>query len=129
MLKSGIINSELVRVLALMGASDQIIVSSSSFPRIEGVKVLDLSIVKGKPTVEEIVDAISQSMDVDMVTLPEEAKEANADFVEYLGSLEKGGAILDFQSYRQLRVISKNAVCIVRTGDDGLYKTSILRSR
>jgi D-ribose pyranase len=129
MLKSGVINSEIIRILALMGASDQIIVSSCSFPRIEGVQVLDLSLVKGMPSVETVVDAISQSMDIDMVTLSDEVKESNPDFVEHLGVLEKAGAVLDYQSYRQLRIVAKNAVCVVRTGDEGLYKTSILRCR
>lgn len=125
-MKRNLLNSNILKELSLLGEADQIIVASAAFPAIEGVKVLDISLVPGVPSVEQVIDAFSEEIEIDMITVSDEAKEENVDFVEYLNKVLPP-AVKDFQSYRQLKVIARNTQAIIRTGDLGLYKTSILR--
>jgi D-ribose pyranase len=126
MLKRKLLNAEILKTLAYMGVGDQIIVVSSKFPAIDGVEVIDISLMRGFPTIEQVVDVLLDEVDFDMATVSEEVKIDNDEFVQFLAEPSKG-LRADLQTYRQLKIVAKNVVKVIRTGDDNLYKSVILR--
>ena len=59
MKKSGILNAQLIGLIAALGHKDTFMVGDAGMPIPKGVEIVDLAVVGGVPTFRQVMDAIA----------------------------------------------------------------------
>lgn len=125
MKKSGILNSEISKVLADLGHTDTIIIADCGLPIPQGVKKIDLSLELGKPSFLEVLDIVQRDMIIEKVTLASEIVEQNKSL---FNQLTEQFSDIDFVTHEVLKEQSKKAAAIIRTGEATPYANIILQA-
>ena len=79
MKKHGALNSEIDKLLADLGHTDQLTIGDLGLPVPTGVKKIDLALKLGSPSFEEVLLVMQQEMAVEAIVLAEEIKTENAE--------------------------------------------------
>lgn len=125
MMNTNIKNSSILGELAVLGNGDVIVIGSVDFPIPDTAKIIDVSIKSGMPTIEDILEPLMLDCNFSALTV---CDELGRDFEETKESLVK---ITKFESvesltFRQLKVVAKNAKFVIRSGDTNEFKSIIL---
>lgn len=75
MKKTTLINSDISRVISLMGHTDTIAIGDMGLPIPDGIERIDLALKLGTPTLEEVLRVILSELQVESYTIAEEASE------------------------------------------------------
>ncbi|WP_027109064.1 D-ribose pyranase [Lacticigenium naphthae] len=127
MKKHGILNSEISKVLADLGHTDQIVIGDCGLPIPNGVKKIDLALEIGEPKFIDVLAILVKEMQVEKYILAEEIKELNPIQLEAV-SEKMGDAKVDWVTHEEFKAQSKNAKAIIRTGEATPYSNIILQS-
>ncbi len=114
-----IINGEILKVVSTLGDDQAIAVVGFDFPLPLEVPHLDLSVTEGVPTIDQVAKAVASMLTVGSVTLPEEMDEGT--LTAWFTEDQKRPL-----SYRQFKVVLKNAQFIIRTGDKTPYGAAFI---
>ncbi len=135
MKKGVLINSEISYAIAKMGHKDMLTVCDSGLPIPKGVQRIDVAIREGMPPFIETLKPIIEELRVEEVIIAKETMEASFmiydKIMEIIKSVEKKENIkikvteVDHESFKQL---TKESLCIVRTGEYSPYANIILKS-
>jgi len=85
MKKNGILNSEISKVLADLGHTDQIIIGDCGLPIPQGVKKIDLALEIGEPKFIDVLNVVLKEMQIEKYFLANEVKEKNKGKTENSG--------------------------------------------
>ncbi|HEY4430155.1 MAG TPA: D-ribose pyranase [Paenibacillus sp.] len=125
MKKTGIMNSELSRIVASMGHTDFIIVCDSGYPIPKGVERIDLSLTQNMPTVIMTIQEISKELQVERIQYALEAEQYCPEIIQKV--LELFPTAQSFTtSHEQFKEMAKSAAAIIRTGECTPYSNVIL---
>lgn len=127
MKKHGILNSDIAKVLADLGHTDQIVIADCGLPVPSGVKKIDLALIQGVPTFEEVVRAVYDDMVVEKIIVAKEMNDKNVKTKDFLDVLFLG-VEMEEVSHEKLKELTKNAKAIIRTGETTPYANCILQS-
>jgi D-ribose pyranase len=127
MKKNGILNSEISKVLADLGHTDQIMIGDCGLPIPEGVKKIDLALEIGEPKFSDVLSVILKEMQVEKFILANEIKEKNAEQFQHIET-QMGEAELNWLSHDELKQQSHKVKAIIRTGEATPYSNIILQS-
>lgn len=116
MKKYGIFNTQLMRDITALGHLDSFVICDLGFPIPKDAEIVDLALVRGLPTVRQVIEAVLQEVAVQEVTFVEAAKESNPDFVDYIHKTFTKQAIGSV-SFEEFREITKNAKFFIRTAE------------
>lgn len=127
MRRGGILHPQLNRVLAETGHTDLITISDRGFPVPAGIERIDLGLVDGIPTVEDVLKAIDADFVIDTVILTFEMEEASP---ERYSELVRGYPHIHFkqvphQAFKQMCLESR---AVIKTGDAVPYANIIVVS-
>src|SRR5437870_21579 len=75
MKKSGILNAELMRVIASMGHTDLLVIADSGLPIPASVPRIDLALVAGVPSFLQVLQAVLAELQVEAATVAEEMRQ------------------------------------------------------
>jgi D-ribose pyranase len=126
-MKKGILlNSELSYLIAKLGHTDTIIIADAGLPIPAGVQRIDLALVRGVPTFEQVLEAILSEMVVEKVTVAYEIKDNNAQLLNLLE--QKLSCDFLFCTHEEFKTHSKQAVAIIRTGEATAYANIMLHA-
>ena len=132
MKKTGILNSEISRVLSYMGHTDRISVADCGLPIPDEVERIDLALKFGVPTFMETLKTITEDMKIEKIVLAEEIKEMNPALLDEITALfQLGGADapeVEFIPHTEFKLASWDCKAIVRTGENTPYANIILQS-
>ena len=84
MKKTGIINSQLIGELTRMRHRDKIMICDAGFPVPEGKTLVDVSLVAGLPTVDQVLKAICNEILIEDIVIPLRFEEFYPEFFEEL---------------------------------------------
>ena len=124
MKRAGILNAELSRRLALLGHTDTVVVADCGLPQPPAVPVVDLAVVFGVPTFEQVLRALAAELVVESTVVAAEAGERNPDVVRLVESLFGGTERVAHEQFKQL---TAGARLLVRTGEASPYANVVLR--
>ncbi|WDI00522.1 D-ribose pyranase [Paenibacillus urinalis] len=127
MKKQGIINSHISKVLADLGHTDQIVIADIGLPVPEGVHKIDLSIKLGTPSFIEVVEAITEDMEIEKIILAEEIKSENVEALHFIEEKFTNQSV-EYHSHEQFKKLTQDAKVIIRTGEAKPYANCILQS-
>ena len=128
MLKTGIINDQLASVLAKFRHVNTLAIVDGPFPSYPGVELVDLALVKGFPTIPQILDAILPLLDVTGLYLANEFSEkVDSKIVsEYKSHFAGTPEILI--PHEEFKIKVGQSLAIIHTGDAIPYSSVILKS-
>jgi D-ribose pyranase len=131
MKKSGILNSDISRVLSYMGHTDTICIGDCGLPIPDETERIDLAVRFGTPSFMEVLNAVAEDMVIESIILAEEIKTQNPAILSQIQELfdKKNTDIeIQFVSHTQLKEQTKKCKAILRTGETTPYANIILAS-
>ena len=128
MLKNGIINGQLASVLAKFRHVNTLAIVDGPFPSYKDVELVDLALIKGFPTIPQVLDAILPLMDLTGMYLANEFEEKVSP--EIVGQYKKHHAGLHtiMIPHEEFKVRVGQSLAIIHTGDAVPYSSVILKS-
>lgn len=125
MLKGGILNPQIAKVLADTGHMDTIVVSDAGLPMPQNVERIDLAWKPNEPRYLPVLDEIMGEIVVEKAILAEELKTVSPEMhEEILKRLE--GIEVEYVEHVHLKEMTKSARAIIRTGEFTPYPSVIL---
>ncbi|QUR94157.1 D-ribose pyranase [Macrococcoides canis] len=127
MYKTGILNSDISKVLSDLGHTDIIVIADCGLPVPKGVQKIDLAVKKGLPSFIDVVDEIARHMVIEHLTLAEEIKVKNPTVLKEVDRIVND-VPNEFVTHEQFKTLTENSKAIIRTGEATPYANIILRS-
>ena len=119
MYKTGILNSDISKVLSDLGHTDQIVIADCGLPVPKDVKKIDLALTLGQPSFLEVYEVLKQHMEIEHVTIAEEMEVDNAPIFE---QVTKDFSEIEQVNHETFKALTKNAKAIIRTGSNAICK-------
>jgi len=128
MVRTGILNPQLLSLIARVRHTNTIVVADRGFPSWVGLETIDLSLVDGVPTVLQVVAALREHAHYGEAFMAEEFLSHNDE--ETLGNFEEAlrGVSLTYEPHVDFKKRIPGAIGLVRTGDTTQYANIILVS-
>lgn len=126
MLKKGILNPQIARLLAETGHKDYIVVSDAGLPMPDGVERIDLAWKPNEPSYLGVLKEVLEYMVVEKVILAEELKTVSPQIHEEIMKLLPSGIDIEYVPHTQFKENTKLARGIIRTGEFTPYPSIIL---
>ncbi len=127
MKKTGILNSEISRVISELGHTDRIVICDAGLPIPDGVKRIDLSLTPGVPSFFTVLETVLIEMQVERAYVAEELKLASPDTHARLEN-----ALPDIErksvSHEAFKQMTRQAKAVIRTGECTPYANVILEA-
>jgi D-ribose pyranase len=127
MKKNGILNGDISRVLGYMRHTDIITIVDCGFPIPDGVECIDLSVKFGLPLFLDVLEAVSDDLEIELVRFANEIKEKNPKVLEGALEILKGREI-EIIPHVEFKKLSAKSKVIIRTGEATPYANVILQS-
>ncbi len=127
MKKNGILNGDISRVLGYMRHTDIITIVDCGFPIPDGVECIDLSVKFGLPLFLDVLEAVSDDLEIELARFANEIKDKNPKLLE--GALEiLKGKDVEIIPHVEFKELSAKSKVIIRTGEATPYANVILQS-
>lgn len=129
MKKSGILNSDISRVLSYMGHTDCIAVGDCGLPIPDETERIDLALRFGVPTFMDTLKTVVKDMKVEKIVLAEEIKTNNPRILDAIEVLFAGQQVaVEYVPHIELKQRTKSCKAVIRTGETTPYANIILQS-
>ena len=128
MLKTGILNPQLLSLLARVRHTNILVISDRGFPFWPQIETVDLSLVDNVPTVLQVLAAIRPNFVIGKAWMAQEFLNVNtkATRTRFVTAL-KGAEVL-FEPHVEFKKRVQHAIGLIRTGDTTQYGNLILES-
>lgn len=127
MKKTELINSEISAVIARMGHTDSLAIGDCGLPIPDGVRRIDLALVRNQPRFLDTLQAVLTELCVERAVVATELMEGNPELIEQIRALLPG-ATIDAVPHDQFKKLTENTKAVVRTGECTPYANIILCS-
>lgn len=128
MIRSGICNSHLLALLARVRHTNTLVIADCMFPHWPGLIEIDLSVVRGLPTVPQLASAILAHWKGGAVWMASEFLEHNAAPVVDEFQTAFAPLTISFEPHTTLKARVPGALGLIRTGEDRIYTNVVLES-
>ena len=128
MLKSGIINGQLASVLARFRHANMLAIVDGPFPSYPGVELVDVALVRGFPTIPDVLDAILPHLDLTGLYFANEFIQKVYSKIVDKYTAHHGGISRELIPHEEFKVKVGNCLAIIHTGDTIPYSSVILKS-
>ena len=131
MKKTGILNSDISRVLSYMGHTDRICIGDAGLPVPEEVERIDLTLKFGVPTFLETLKEVVGDMKIEKIILASEIKEMNSNLEKEIKKVFRKAEIkpeVEYVSHSEFKELTKECKAVIRTGENTPYANIILQS-
>jgi D-ribose pyranase len=128
MLIEGILNPQLLSLLSRVRHTNTIVIADAAFPFWTTIETVDLALVRGVPTISQVLGALLPNWKCGGIWMAEEFLENNAS--ETLNDFESHtrGIKRFFEPHLEFKKRVPKAIGLVRTGDTTAYGNMILES-
>lgn len=128
MLRSGILNPDLLSLLARVRHTNAIVIADRGFPSWPGLETVDLSLVDDIPTVLQVIAALRQHGSFGQAMMAGEFVAANSEETQQRFADALDGIPLVYEPHQEFKKRVPGAIGLVRTGDTTQYANVILVS-
>lgn len=123
--KGQLLNARLAGAIVRLGHGDRVVVTDAGLPLPWTVETVDLSVVPGLPTLEQILGVIMDELQVEAAFVAEEFERASPAVYEPVARLLKGCEVRAVR-HAELEGMLPEVKLIVRTGQCSHYSNVIL---
>jgi D-ribose pyranase len=129
MIRSGILNPAILSLIARVRHTNMLVIADRGFPFWPQIETIDISLVDGLPTVNQVLEALLPAVEMGKAYMAEQFREVNAAPVveerrRLLGEVEL--TFEDHEAAFKKRIPS--AIGLIRTADTVHYSNIILVS-
>ena len=119
MKKSGLLNPDLCYAIARLGHTDTWAVADCGLPIPEHVEIIDLALVFGIPTFEQVLNALKPEVVVEGAVIAEGTPERIREMVD---------TDVDVVTHEELKAQLAECAFVIRTGETTAYANVIFKS-
>lgn len=127
MKKTALLNAEISHLIASLGHMDLIVIADSGLPIPKETKRIDLALTEGVPGFSQTLEVVLSELQVEKAWIARELSAkpdgVYADLTRLLPDVELGVLAHD-----ELKVLCKQAVAVIRTGECSPYANVVLQS-
>lgn len=129
MKRYGILNPELLRALASLGHTDQVVICDAGLPIPKDAWRVDLSVVKGLPSFVDVLDVVLREFVVEGYVVASEVKEANPNIYAHVRHMLFGRSGYSKEvPHEEFKAMAAKSKVYIRTGECTPYANIILIS-
>ena len=128
MIKTGILNPQLLSLLARVRHTNTLVISDRGFPFWQQIETVDLALVDGIPTVLEVLGALRANFVVGKAWMAQEFLRENNKRTQQAFTDALKGVTLAFEPHVEFKKRVPLAIGLIRTGDTVQYANTILVS-
>jgi len=128
MLIQGILNPQLNHLLSRIRHTNALVIADAAFPFWPEIETVDLTLVRGIPTIIQVLDAVLPNFKAGSVHMAGEFKTHNPAKTQTLFAKACRGVPMHFEPHLEFKKRVPNAIGLVRTGDTTAYGNLILVS-
>lgn len=128
MLNTGILNPQLLSLLARVRHTNAVVIADRGFPFWPMIETVDISLVDNVPTVLQVLAAVRANGSYNQAYMAEEFRKHNS--AETRASFENGlqGITTTFEPHVEFKKRVPHAIGLIRTGETVQYANMILIS-
>ena len=127
MKKTGILNSDISRVVADMGHMDWLGIGDAGTPVPKTTEKIDLAVSAGMPSLIRVLKEVLKELQVQMIYVADEIKDSNPKQLENIKRILPDVEI-KFIPHTQLKKNLSEAKAFIRTGEETPFSNVILES-
>lgn len=124
MKKTGLLHSELNKVISAMGHGDMLVIADNGLPIPPGVNLIDLALRPGTVSFEDALQTIAEELVIESYVVATELKETNSTLLNRVQQIVDKP--YEFVLHTDLKKMSERAVTVIRTGEWTPYANVIL---
>ena len=124
---SGILNSDISRVLSYMRHTDTLCIGDCGLPCPEETELIDVSLEKGLPRFTKVLRVVLDDMKIEKIVLAEETKEKNPLLLKEVLDMLPDVTVV-FVPHEELKKRLPACKAVIRTGEVTPYANIILQS-
>lgn len=128
MKKQTLLNSQISALTALLGHTDTIVIGDAGLPVPAGVQRIDLALVRGIPSFEDVLGAVLSEMAVESYTIASEASPRFKTLCQDALAAAGNNPKVSLVSHEEFKKISAGAKAVIRTGECSPYYNIILQA-
>lgn len=128
MKKNGILNSEIAKILADLGHTDQLTIGDCGLPIPHQVPKIDLALELGTPSFIDVLRVVVKEMVIEKIILAEEIKEQNLEQLTAIHSLLGENIDIEYMSHEAFKHCTVESKAVIRTGEATPFSNVILQS-
>ncbi len=131
MLQSGILNPHVLGLIARVRHTNTLVIADWAFPFWPEIETVDISLVRGLPTVADVLNALQPTFKVGRIWQAEEFVTSNpSDLIDQfdraMGAF--ADATIERLPHNDFKKLVPGAIGLIRTGDTTAYGNLILQS-
>lgn len=124
MKKTGLLHSELNKVISAMGHGDMLVIADNGLPIPPGVNLIDLALRPGTVSFEDTLQTIAEELVIESYVVATELKETNSTLLDRVQQIvDKPYELILHTDFKKM---SERAVTVIRTGEWTPYANVIL---
>ena len=120
-----LLNKEIIAEVAALGHTEYFVICDCGLPIPKGVKCIDISVTAGYPSFLKVLDAVAEELVVESVILASEIDEKSAPLSAEMNARFGDRPMLKVP-HEEFKALTKDAKCIIRTGETTSYANVIL---
>src|SRR5882762_5688603 len=128
MLIEGFINPQVLSLVSRIRHTNSLVVADAAFPFWPQIETVDVSLVKGVPTVLQVVETLLANWKCGEIIMAEEFKSHNARKHQQAFKRVCRGVRMTFEPHLEFKKRVPHAIGLIRTGDTTAYGNMILIS-
>jgi D-ribose pyranase len=124
MKKTGLLHSELNKVISAMGHGDMLVIADNGLPIPPGVNLIDLALRPGTVSFVDALQTIAEELVIESYVAATELKETNSALLSRVQQIvDKPYELILHTDFKKM---SERAVTVIRTGEWTPYANVIL---
>jgi D-ribose pyranase len=128
MINTGILNPQILALLARVRHTNALVIADRGFPSWPTIETVDLSLVDDVPTVLQVLAAVRANFNVTQVYLAREFQKNNSVATRAAFARGLAGVPIKFEPHGQFKKRVPAATGLIRTGDTIQYANLVLIS-
>ena len=128
MIRSGILNPQLLSLLARCRHTNRIVIADRGFPSWKGIETIDLSLVDGVPTVIQVLDAIRANHTIGTAWMAREFLDNNSPEIRERFTKSLMDVQIEYKPHVEFKLLVPDCIGLIRTGETVQYANMILES-
>lgn len=128
MRETGILNQEISDVFSMMGHMDELIIADAGFPIPLGIRTVDISLAKNKPTVMELLEELKKHFSVEKLIMANETRDVSPTRFNDITDLFGKDMPFETMPHTDFKQRSRTVKAVIRTGDFTAYSNVLLVS-
>jgi len=128
MLINGIVNPQVQSLLCRVRHTNMLVIADAAFPFWPEIETVDLSLVRGIPTIIQVLDAVLPNFKAGPIYMAKEFKRTNPQATQDAFAKACRGVEITFEPHLEFKKRVPNAIGLIRTGDTTAYGNIILVS-